>query len=85
MDDFGLKYVGREHALHLKSVIEEHCKCSADWSGNRYIVITFDWDYAARKVHNLSMPGYKDKALKQFQHNKLSTPQHSSFQCKEIK
>jgi hypothetical protein len=31
------------------------------------------------------MPGYKDKALKQFQHHKPSTPQHSPFQCKEIK
>ena len=84
VDDFDVKYVGRKHALHLKSVIEEHYKCSADWSGNRYIGITLDWDYAAHKVH-LSMPGYKDKALKQFQHHKPSTPQHSPFQCKEIK
>jgi hypothetical protein len=84
VDNFRVKYVGREHALHLKSVIEKHYKCSADWSGNRYIGITLDWDYTARKVH-LSMPGYKDKALKLFQHHKPSTPQHSPFQCKEIK
>jgi hypothetical protein len=83
VDDFGVKYVGKEHALHLKSVIEEHYKCSADWKGNRYIGITIDWDYANRKVH-LSMPGYKDKALKQFQHHKPSTPQHSPFQCAQI-
>jgi hypothetical protein len=30
------------------------------------------------------MPGYKDKALKKFKHNKPSTLQHSPFQCKEI-
>eukprot|EP00804_Cyclotella_cryptica_P028442 CCRYP_014211-RA/>CCRYP_014211-RA protein AED:0.38 eAED:0.38 QI:0/0/0/1/0/0/2/0/375 len=67
VDDFGVKYIGKEHALHLQSVIEQHYKCSTDWTGNRYIGITIDWDYTKRKVH-LSMPGYKDKALKQFQH-----------------
>ena len=76
VDDFGVKYVGKEHALHLKSVIEEHYKFSANWTGNRYIGITIDWDYANRKVH-LSMPGYKEKALKQFQHKMPSEPQHS--------
>eukprot|EP00804_Cyclotella_cryptica_P030137 CCRYP_009543-RA/>CCRYP_009543-RA protein AED:0.35 eAED:0.35 QI:0/0/0/1/0/0/2/0/428 len=84
VDDFGVKYIGKEHALHLKSVIEEHYKCSADWSGKRYIGITIDWDYANRKVH-LSMPGYKEKALKQFQHHKPLTPQHTPFQCAKIK
>eukprot|EP00804_Cyclotella_cryptica_P026377 CCRYP_007695-RA/>CCRYP_007695-RA protein AED:0.34 eAED:0.34 QI:0/0/0/1/1/1/3/0/489 len=83
VDDFGVKYIGKEHALHLQSVIEQHYKCSTDWSGNRYIGITIDWDYTQRKVH-LSMPGYKDKALKQFQHLSTET-QHSPFQCKPIK
>ena len=83
VDDFGVKYIGKEHALHLQSVIEQHYKCSTDWSGNRYIGITIDWDYTKRKVH-LSMPGYKDKALKQFQHRSTET-QHSPFQCKPIK
>eukprot|EP00804_Cyclotella_cryptica_P028233 CCRYP_014586-RB/>CCRYP_014586-RB protein AED:0.36 eAED:0.36 QI:0/0/0/1/0.33/0.25/4/0/366 len=83
VDDFGVKYIGKEHALHLQSVIEQHYKCSTDWTGNRYIGITIDWDYTKRKVH-LSMPGYKDKALKQFQHRATET-QHSPFQCKPIK
>ncbi|KAL7480835.1 LOW QUALITY PROTEIN: hypothetical protein ACHAW6_006498, partial [Cyclotella cf. meneghiniana] len=78
VDDFGVKYVGKEHALHLKSVLEAHYKCSADWAGTRHIGITLNWDYANRKVH-LSMPGYKTKALRQFQHHKPSTPQHSPF------
>eukprot|EP00804_Cyclotella_cryptica_P024374 CCRYP_018573-RC/>CCRYP_018573-RC protein AED:0.15 eAED:0.15 QI:0/0/0/1/0/0/2/0/392 len=83
VDDFGVKYIGKEHALHLQSVIEQHYKCSTDWLGNRYIGITIDWDYTKRRVH-LSMPGYKDKALKQFQHLSTET-QHSPFQCKPIK
>ena len=83
VDDFGVKYIGKEHALHLKAVIEQHYKCSAEWAGDRYIGITLDWDYTKRQVH-LSMPGYKSKALKQFQHHKSSTPQHSPFQSTPI-
>ena len=37
VDDFGVKYVGEEHALHLKQVLKQHYKVSADWTGNRYI------------------------------------------------
>jgi hypothetical protein len=51
---------------------------STDWTGNRYIGNTLDWDYTDKKVH-LSMPGCVAKALKQFQHHKPSTPQHAPF------
>ena len=74
------KYVGKEHVLYLQSAIKQHYKCSADWTGTRYIGITLDWDYACRKVH-LSMPGYKEKALRQFQHQLQAIPQHSPFEC----
>ena len=45
MNDFGVKYVGKEHALHLKNTIEKHYKLTCDWTGTRYIGITLDWDY----------------------------------------
>eukprot|EP00804_Cyclotella_cryptica_P021211 CCRYP_001507-RA/>CCRYP_001507-RA protein AED:0.26 eAED:0.26 QI:0/0/0/1/0/0/2/0/218 len=60
VDDFSIKYVGQEHPQHLLSVLQEHCKVN--------------WDYAKRGVH-LSMPGYVEKALRQFQHSKPKTPQ----------
>jgi len=82
VDDFCVKYVGEEHALHLKKVLEENYKITTDWTASRYIGITLDWDYKKRQVH-LSMPGYVAKALKQFQHI-LKKKQHSPFQCKEI-
>jgi len=84
VDDFGVKYVGKEHAEHLQAVIAKYYKMSTDWTGTRYIGITLDWDYANKKVH-LSMPGYVAKALKQFQHHKPSTPQHAPFPCAPIK
>jgi hypothetical protein len=37
--DFGVKYVGCEHAKHLLSVIKQPYECKADWSGERYIGI----------------------------------------------
>jgi hypothetical protein len=64
VDDFGVKYVGREHAEHLKMVLEQHCKVTVtcDWTGERYIGIHMHWDYAKKKVH-LYMPGYVERAL----------------------
>eukprot|EP00804_Cyclotella_cryptica_P002988 CCRYP_005998-RA/>CCRYP_005998-RA protein AED:0.39 eAED:0.39 QI:0/0/0/1/1/1/2/0/315 len=82
VDDFGVKYVGKEDALHLKSVLESYYPLSTDWTSNRF-GIRLDWDYRNRKVH-LSMPGYKAKALKQFQHKTPSEPQHSPFPTKPI-
>jgi len=67
VDDFGVKYVGEEHAQHLLKVLQQHYEVSTDWEGAKYIGITLDWDYDGRKVH-LTMPGYIQKALERFQH-----------------
>jgi hypothetical protein len=42
VDDFGVKYVGKEHAVHLQKVLEAHYKLTCNWTGNRYIGITLD-------------------------------------------
>jgi hypothetical protein len=44
-DDFGVKYVGKEHAEHLMTVLQEHYQTKADWTGTRYIGIHMAWDY----------------------------------------
>ena len=75
VDDFGVRYVGKEHADHLLSVIQQHYKCTADWSGNRYLGMTLEWDYDKREVH-LSMPGYVKEALVRFNHPPPKKPQH---------
>ncbi len=36
-DNFGIKYVGREHILHLLSILKEHYKFFEDWSGTKFI------------------------------------------------
>ena len=83
VDDFGVKYVGKEHAEHLKQVLEQHYQVTTDWAGERYVGIHLKWDYNKQRVH-LYMPGYVRKALKQFQH-KLQQKQNQPFPHTPIK
>jgi hypothetical protein len=69
VDDFGIKYVGQEHMMHLISILKEHYKLSEDWKGTKFIGLTLKWDYSGRKVH-ISMPGYIDDALTHFHHER---------------
>ncbi|KAL7476408.1 hypothetical protein ACHAW6_002274 [Cyclotella cf. meneghiniana] len=69
VDNFGIKYVGVENAMHLIDSLKEYYTISEDLGGNKYIGLTLDWDYEGKQVH-LSMPGYADKALKRFGHEK---------------
>ncbi len=62
IDDFGIKYVGQEHAMHLISILKEHYELSEDWKGTKFIGLTLKWDYPGQKVH-VSMPEYIDDAL----------------------
>ena len=65
VDDFGVKYVGEEHANHLIGVLEEFYVVENNWEGKKYCGITLDWDYINSKV-NLSMPGYCDEGITHF-------------------
>ena len=67
VDDFGVKYVGKEHADHLLQTINANYETSHEWEGTRYIGLTIDWDYIQRFVH-ISMPGYCAKACLPFKH-----------------
>jgi hypothetical protein len=33
VDDFGVKYLGKENALHLLNTIQKYYKCSCNWDG----------------------------------------------------
>eukprot|EP00804_Cyclotella_cryptica_P000999 CCRYP_012348-RA/>CCRYP_012348-RA protein AED:0.11 eAED:0.11 QI:0/0/0/1/1/1/3/0/1327 len=66
VNDFRVKYVGKEHALHLKSVLESYYPLSTDWTGNRYIGIHLDWDY-----NNMVLAAHSDASY-------LSEPQARS-------
>jgi hypothetical protein len=40
VDDFGVKYVGREHADHLLVCLHELYTVTTDWSGTKYCGLT---------------------------------------------
>jgi hypothetical protein len=44
VDDFGVKYVGREHAEHLMACIKKNYNISSNWNGGAYCGLTFDLD-----------------------------------------
>ncbi len=94
VNDFREKYVGKEHAMHLISILKQHYEISEDWTGSKYIGITFEWDYHNRRVHLSSMPGYISKALQQFGHKQprrlqlwvhRSVPANIFFEQKKIR
>ena len=68
VDDFGVKYLGEEYAIHLQNTIKRNYEITNDWTGKRYIGITLDWDYERRRVH-LSIPGYVAKHWNSFNTN----------------
>jgi hypothetical protein len=45
MDDFGVKYIGKEHVHHITQTLKQHYEIKEDWKGTRYLGITLDWDY----------------------------------------
>jgi hypothetical protein len=67
VDDFGVKYVGREHAEHLMECIKKNYNISSDWKCSAYCGLALEWDYKNRTV-DLSMPGYIKAALHKYQH-----------------
>jgi len=69
VDDFGVKYVGKEHADHLiKSCLKkETYKLTKDWAGDLYCGISLWWDYV-RWRPDILMPGYIKKQLLKYNH-----------------
>jgi hypothetical protein len=62
VDNFGVKYVGKEHADHLIWCIKQKYDLPEDWAGNLYCGIKLSWDYDAQTL-DISMPGYIQKML----------------------
>jgi hypothetical protein len=76
VDNFGVKYIGKDHAEHLIATLSSLYTITTNWSGTLYCGITLAWNYTTRTV-DLSMPGYIAKALSKFQHIPSKRRQHS--------
>jgi hypothetical protein len=76
VDDFGVKYVCREHAEHLMTCIKKNYTISSEWNGTACCGLSLHWDYKDR-TFDLSMPGYIKAALHKYQHPAPARPEHS--------
>jgi hypothetical protein len=78
VDDFGIKYSGKENADHFLNALKENYEVTEDWAGKLYCGISLDWDYENKTV-DLSIPGYIANALHKFQHKQPDRPQHAPY------
>ena len=84
VDDFGIKYVGQEHADHLFLALKKHYKLAEDWDGGLYCGIKLEWNYQ-QKYLDISMPKYVPRVLQRYKHTAPSKPQHSPYQAQPKK
>ena len=45
VDDFDIKYVGKQHALYLFKILEQKYEIIADWEGKFFAGIDLAWNY----------------------------------------
>ena len=79
VDDFGVKYIGKEHANHLIQSLRNHYQeVDIDWNGNQFCGVHIDWDYN-QCTCSLSMPSYVTNALHKFQYPPPKKAQDSPY------
>ena len=66
VDDFGVEYVGKQHAVHLATIFKNH-NITEDWEGNKYAGIDLKWDYDKRTCR-ATIDGYILDLRKEIQH-----------------
>jgi hypothetical protein len=77
VDDFAVKYVGKQHTDHLRDALLRSYELTTDWEGKLYSGMNFKWDYK-NITCDTSMPGYVANVLMKFQHDTPKHPQHTS-------
>jgi hypothetical protein len=75
VDDFTVKYVGKQHAEHLRNALLRTYELTTDWTETVYSGMTLKWDYKNR-TYDISMPGYVSNVLSESQHDAPKHPQH---------
>jgi hypothetical protein len=76
VDDFAVKYVGKQHAKHLRNALLRTYELTTDWTATVYSGMTLKWYYKNRTC-DISMPRYVSNTLSKFQHDAPKHPQHT--------
>jgi hypothetical protein len=76
VDYFAVKYVGKQHAEHLRNTLLKTYELTTEWARMVYSGITLKWDYKNRTCDTY-MPGYISNVLSKFQHDAPKHLQHT--------
>jgi hypothetical protein len=78
VNDFTAKYVGKQHAEHLRNALLRTYELTTDWTATAtvYSGMTLKWNYDKRTC-DISMPGNVSNVLSKFQHDAPYQPQHT--------
>jgi hypothetical protein len=76
VEDFNVKYVGKQHVDHLRNAVLQSYELTTDWEAKVYSGMSLKWDYKNRTC-DISMPGYVANVLSKFQHDAPKHPQHT--------
>jgi hypothetical protein len=76
VDGFTVKYVGKQHADHIRKALLKTYELTTDWAATVYSGMTLKWDYKNRTC-DIYMPGYVSNVLSKFQHDAPKHPQHT--------
>jgi hypothetical protein len=76
VDDFAVKYVGKQHADHLRNALLKTYELTTDWAGTVNSGMPLKWDCTNRTC-DISMPGYVSNVLSKFQLDAPKHPQHT--------
>jgi hypothetical protein len=52
VDDFAVKYVGRQHAEHLRNALLQTYELTTDWTATVYSGMTLKWDYKKKYMRH---------------------------------
>ena len=83
VDDFGIKYIGKEHADHLIGALRDFYTVEVDWEGALYCGITLDWHYEDKYV-DISMPNYVHKQIVRYRRKESNRKQYCPYEPKPI-
>ena len=83
VNDFGIEYVGKQHAIHLRDTIKAHYGITENWKGNLYSGINLEWNYT-KCTCRLTMQDYISNVLTKYNHPRPRKPVLSPYKAAHI-
>jgi hypothetical protein len=78
INNFGIKVTDIADFNHLKTALKKNYKVAVDWTRLLICGVKLTWNYKQPNV-DCSMPGYINKALKNYQHPTPTAPQDAPY------